>query len=802
MWTRIAGVILRNRVTILVILGVITVFMAFKAQKVEMSYQYAPLLPQSDSTYIEYEKFKELFGNEGNMIMMGVQSWQFFDFDHYKIWQLLKNDLDTIAGVQSVFSVFDAFSLRRNPAERRFELNPVFEDVNSQYELDSLRNVLYSLPVYDRQLYNRETNACMMTVTLSPSILESPARVQLVEAIKAAGSRYEAASGNELHYSGLPFIRVETAQMLQSELVMFVVLALVVCAVIIYLFFRSFKVVMFLLLIVAVSVVWALGIIGVSGFKVTMLTGMIPPLIIVIGIPNSVFMLNKYHQEIRKHGNKIRSLQRVIRKMGNVTFLTNLTTAIGFATFIFTNSRLLVEFGIITAINIVFIFVLTILLIPIIFSFIAVPREKYVKHLESRLMRKIINRLVFVSMYHRKLVFAAAFVMLAAGGYGISRIHTTGFMLDDVPHNNRLYSDLKFFEHHFSGLMPLEILVDTRKSNGIMQAANMQNIDRLQGALAAMPELSKAISYTEAVKFARQAYYNGNPDYFSIPGRQELSFILSYLQSGETGEAATAMMHTFVDSTRQRARISLRMADVGTTRMKALNDSIATVIQAHFPESGSRTSVTGSSVIFFKGTSYLIRNLLVSLAFAILLIATLMSAMFRSWRMALVSLVPNLIPLIMTAALMGYFGIPIKPSTVLVFSVAFGISVDDTIHYLAKYRQELGETNWSIRAAVVLALKETGVSMIYTSIILLCGFGIFCLSQFGGTAALGMLVALTLLIAMFSNLILLPSLLLAMMKRITNRSFKESLLPIFDEKDDADNEGVSNNEYFIDSERR
>lgn len=802
MWTRIAGVILRNRVTILVILGVITVFMAFKAQKVEMSYQYAPLLPQSDSTYIEYEKFKELFGNEGNMIMMGVQSWQFFDFDHYKIWQLLKNDLDTIAGVQSVFSVFDAFSLRRNPAERRFELNPVFEDVNSQYELDSLRNVLYSLPVYDRQLYNRETNACMMTVTLSPSILESPARVQLVEAIKAAGSRYEAASGNELHYSGLPFIRVETAQMLQSELVMFVVLALVVCAVIIYLFFRSFKVVMFLLLIVAVSVVWALGIIGVSGFKVTMLTGMIPPLIIVIGIPNSVFMLNKYHQEIRKHGNKIRSLQRVIRKMGNVTFLTNLTTAIGFATFIFTNSRLLVEFGIITAINIVFIFVLTILLIPIIFSFIAVPREKYVKHLESRLMRKIINRLVFVSMYHRKLVFAAAFVMLAAGGYGISRIHTTGFMLDDVPHNNRLYSDLKFFEHHFSGLMPLEILVDTRKSNGIMQAANMQNIDRLQGALAAMPELSKAISYTEAVKFARQAYYNGNPDYFSIPGRQELSFILSYLQSGETGEAATAMMHTFVDSTRQRARISLRMADVGTTRMKALNDSIATVIQAHFPESGSRTSVTGSSAIFFKGTSYLIRNLLVSLAFAILLIATLMSAMFRSWRMALVSLVPNLIPLIMTAALMGYFGIPIKPSTVLVFSVAFGISVDDTIHYLAKYRQELGETNWSIRAAVVLALKETGVSMIYTSIILLCGFGIFCLSQFGGTAALGMLVALTLLIAMFSNLILLPSLLLAMMKRITNRSFKESLLPIFDEKDDADNEGVSNNEYFIDSERR
>jgi predicted RND superfamily exporter protein len=226
------------------------------------------------------------------------------------------------------------------------------------------------------------------------------------------------------------------------------------------------------------------------------------------------------------------------------------------------------------------------------------------------------------------------------------------------------------------------------------------------------------------------------------------------------------------------------MADIGTKRMEVLNDDINHIIEKVFPKEEYDTLVTGSSVIFFKGTSYLIRNLLVSLFLAIFLIAAFMAIMFKSKRMVFASLIPNFFPLVITAALMGIFGIPIKISTVLVFSVAFGISVDGTIHFLAKYRQELGDTNWSMRAAVVTALKEAGVSMIYTYIILLAGFGIFCLSDFGGTAALGMLVGLTLLIALFSNLILLPSLLISMERRLANKAFKKSFIKIFEEEDD------------------
>lgn len=784
MWIRIASAILRNRLFILFLLGIITIFMGFQARKIEMSYQYAPLLPADDPAYQEYEHFLSLFGNEGNLLVLGVQDDNFFDLNHFKVWQKLSQNLKEISGVKSVFSISEVYDLVKSSSERKFELNPHFRQFQNQKELDSLKQLFFEMPFYREQIYNDSTNAYLMAVTLVSEILESPDRVRLIEEIKAVGLAYETETGAKLKYSGLPFIRVETAEMIKRELNMFILLTLLVMAVIIYMFFRSFKVVLFALLVVGVAVIWALGSQAMLGYKITILTGMIPPLIIVIGIPNSVFLLNKYHQEFRKHGNKIKSLQRVIRKIGNATFLTNLTTASGFATFIFTSSRILVEFGVVAAINILGVFVLSLLLIPIIFSFLPDPADRHIKHLDSKIMINTVNHLLHITLHHPKIIFSITLIMLLLGGYGISRIKTTGFMLDDIPHENELYTDLKFFEENFSGLMPLEIYIDTKRPNGVMLPATMRKLDQLQEELYALPELSKPLSVIEVMKFSRQAYYNGNASFYSLPNNQERNFIMSYVQ-GAKG-LSNEVMTSFIDSTRQRTRISLRMADIGTTRMGELDTIVRSKLNEIFPPEDYETSVTGASVVFFKGTNYLIRNLFVSLFLAVFIIATFMAWMFSSKRMVLVSLIPNLIPLIMTAALMGYFGIPIKPSTILVFSIAFGISVDDTIHFLAKYRQELSETNWSIKAAVVLALKETGLSMIYTSIILFFGFGIFSVSEFGGTSALGILVAVTLLIALFSNLILLPTLLLTLEKMITNQSFKEPLLSIYNEDEDIE----------------
>lgn len=789
MWTKVARFVLKNRIAVLLMIAGITVFMGFQARNIEMSYQYAPLLPEDDPAYVEYQEFVQMFGNEGNMIVIGVNDRHFFQLKSFKEWQRLASELKGVDGVTSVFSVAQAYDLKKNAEQRKFEVIPIFHDsLRFQTELDSMKRHFSSLPFYSGMLYNQDRDAYLMAITLDPAILQSARRVALIDQIRKVGTDYQTRTGTQVHFSGLPYIRVVTAEMVKQELNMFVILAGIITMVIMFIFFRSFRTVLLSMLVVTISVIWALGIQGLFGYKITILTGMIPPLLIVIGIPNVVFILNKYHNEIRRHNNKIKSIQRVIRKIGNASFLTNLTTALGFGTFIFTSSKILVEFGVIASINIMCVYVICLLVIPILFSYMPVPSEKKLEHLDNKLMGRVVNVLNRINLHHRREVYIFTLVLLIFGVIGISRMKTTGYMLDDIPHDDPLYLDLKFFEENFDGLMPVEIMVDTQKPNGVFQVGNMKKLDLLQSEIAAMPEFSNALSLMEAVKFARQSFYNGNEARYGIPNNQERGFILSYV--GKTQGDQTQLISTFVDSLKQRTRLSFRMADVGTTHMRELEQQVKAVIDSTFPGDKYFTKLTGASIIFFKGTDYLITNLFSSLALAIFLISVFMAWMFKSKRMVLVSLIPNMIPLIMTAGLMGYFGIPIKPSTILVFSIAFGISVDDAIHYLSKYRLDLKETNWSIRAAVFLALKETGVSMIYTSIILFFGFGIFSVSQFGGTQALGMLIAITLLIALFSNLILLPSLLMSLDKMITTRSFKEPLLQIYNEDEDIDLEAL------------
>jgi len=428
-------------------------------------------------------------------------------------------------------------------------------------------------------------------------------------------------------------------------------------------------------------------------------------------------------------------------------------------------------------------FVLSLLLIPIIFSFISPPSSKHVSHLDSKFVSRIINKLIDITQHHRKTVYISTMIIVAAGIYGITLIKSSGYMVDDIPKSDPIYTDLRFFENNFDGLMPLEIMVDTKKPHGVMQMTTFNKMNQLEQKLEKYPELSPSLSLLNLLKFSKQAFYNGKEKYYSLPNNREKNFILQY---ASTGEANAGLLHSFIDSSQQVTRISIRMKDVGTKRMEQLYTDLQADIDSIFTSDKYNVTVTGSSITFFKGTEYLLKNLFTSLALAILLISSFMAIMFSSWRMVVLSLIPNVVPLIFTAAIMGYSGIPIKASTILVFSIAFGISVDNTIHFLAKYRQELKATGWDIRQSVVLALKETGVSMLYTSVVLFFGFGIFALSSFGGTVAMGVLVSLTLLVAVTSNLILLPSLLSSLERLTTTKSFEEPLLHIYDEEEDIE----------------
>lgn len=786
MWNRIAGLILRNRILLLVVVGLITSFMAYKAQFVEMSYTYAALLPDDDPASIEYEKFRNTFGQEGNMMFFAVQDPDFYELDKFNDWIALGDSLGSLDGIDAVVSIAHTWNINKNKKEKRFEFGTIFpHKVKTQAELDSLAAIAESLPFYHGSLINKESNTYLMGITVNAKIINSKAREPMVAKVREITDAFTEKYGLNMKYSGLPYIRVVTAQMIKGEMNMFIYLSLLVTAVILFMFFRSFKVVFFCMLVVGLSVIWAVGSMVLFDYKITLLTAMLPPLLVVIGIPNSVFLINKYHGEYTRHRNKIKALQRVVAKIGNATFLTNLTTASGFATFIVTSSQILKEFGVIAALNIMVVFVLSLLLIPIIFSFLAPPDQKATKHLDNKLTVWFVARLEKIVLNHRSVVYSIAITLLVLGGFGIIKMKSTGYMVDDLPHDNEIYQDLKFFEKNMDGIMPLEVMVETKQKAGVLNTSTLKRLNKLNDSLRAYPEISGSVSVVEAAKFANQAYFNGKEKYYKLPSNQTKDIILSYLAKAETG-ADSKVLETFVDSTQSVTRMSFRMKDIGTTRMAEMEKTILGHVNEIFPKEKYTVHVTGSSIVFFKGTQYLIKNLFLSLALAIFLIASFMAWMFSSKRMVMVALIPNLLPLIVTAALMGYFGIPIKASTILVFSIAFGISVDDTIHYLAKYRQELKATNWSIRSSVVLALRETGQSMMYTSIILFFGFGIFALSEFGGTVSLGVLVSLTLLSAMLSNLVLLPSLLLTLEKAITNRSFKEPLLQIFDEEEDIE----------------
>jgi uncharacterized protein len=791
MWIRVSRIILRNKILLLTFLALITIFLGYHARKVEMSYEYASMLPKKDRAFQDNQKFIEVFGEEGNLIIIGIQDSTFFEFDKFQKWKTLCKDLLKVEGVENLLSVSNAYNLHKNTEEKKFEIEMVFPDtISNQEELDGAVDIFKSLPFYKKLLYNDESNTYLIAITVNKDKMLSKEREKMVKAIQKIGKQFEKEENVTLHYSGLPYIRVVTAMIIKSELYLFSALALMICIVVLFLFFRSFKAVFFPVMVVLIGVIWSLGTLGLLGFKITILSGMIPSLLIVIGIPNSIYMMNKFHHEFVKHGNKVKALQRVIVKIGNATFLTNLTTALGFATFIIVKSDLLKQFGIVASLNIMGLFVLSLILIPVIFSFIKTPSPRHVRHLEYKVITRLIAWFINATQKHRKWVYATTAIILVLGIWGMTLMKSSGYVVDDIPKDNPIYTDLKFFEKNFNGLMPLEIMIDTKKSGGAMQLSTFGKIDELEKKLEKYDELSTPTSILNLLKFSKQAFYNGSENYYSLPNNREKNFILQY---AATGEKNSDLLHSFLDSTRQFTRISIRVKDVGVKRMEELYTGFYNDIDSVFNKEDFNVTVTGTSITVFKGTNYLLNNLLTSLALAIALISLIMALMFSSWRMVVMSLTPNIIPLIFTAAVMGFSGIPIKASTILVFSIAFGISVDNTIHFLAKYRQELKATGWDIKKSVVLALSETGVSMLYTSVVLFFGFGIFAVSSFGGTRAMGILVSLTLVVAVISNLILLPTLLFSLDRLTTTRAFKEPMLHIYDEEEDIELEDLEIN---------
>ena len=776
-WEIFARIILRNRVVFLVFIFITTLLLSTQWKNLKFSYSEANLMPYDHPFNIAYDNFIDVFGEEGNLLIIAVKDSSLFEKNNFNAWIKLSESIKNNREVNNVIHVGNIPVISKDLIKKRFNIDSlVNEFFTNNIKIESFKNNLFNnYPFYENILFNKNSETIQTAIYLDKSIVNNIERIEFVNKIFIPSIKsFESQTKIDVKISGMPYIRTMNAQNIMDEIGKFVLIAIVVTICIFFFFFRSYRATIITLSVVVTGVMWALGILGFLEYEITVLTALIPPLIIVIGVPNCIFLINKYQHEVKKHGNQARSLQRVISKIGNATLMTNITTACGFATFILTDSKILKEFGAVASINIMVIFILSILLIPIIYSFLPLPREKHLNHLNNEWLNIFVNFLSNTVRKKRIPVFIISILSLCISIVGINKIEISGNLIEDMPKKSGFVKDIKFFEKEFKGILPIEIMIDSRRKNGMTRLSNLKRMNDFHDHIKRIPELSSPISIVNLSKYIKQSFYNGNPKYFQLPSSQENTFISSYIKNSDLNFGEN---NSYIDENGQIARITTLIGEIDTERMEGIEESLLKGIELYFPKDRFDVILTGKTLGYLKGTKFLIKNLLISLFLAILLISLMITYLFRSYKMVIISLIPNILPLLFTAGVMGFFNIPIKPSTILVFSIAFGISVDDTIHFLVKYRQELMANNWKIRKSVFSSLRETGISMFYTSIVLFFGFSVFMSSSYGGTIALGGLVSTTLLFAMLANLILLPSLLISLEKNISNKKdLKNSII--------------------------
>ncbi|HTN07805.1 efflux RND transporter permease subunit [Agriterribacter sp.] len=767
MWQKLGKFVLRYRLALLVVLFGSTAFMLYHALKVQISYEFVRTIPVDNPLYKQYLAFKKQFGDDGNMLVIGCKTDSLFEKKVFNDYTGLYKALKAVDKVEGVLSVAGAVNLVKNDSTLKLDVQPVFpRQVLSQHNLDSAVDVFYSLPFYKGLLYNPETKAYLIGVRINKDVLGSKAREKVIAQIESLAYHFGEKHNIDIHISGLPLIRTNMAIKVEKEMRWFLVGSVLISAVILLLFFRSVSATVLSLGVVIAGVIWSMGIMHLFGYNISLLTALIPPLVVVIGIPNCIYFLNKYHTAWLHTGEKHRALVEMVSRMGIVTLFCNISAAIGFAVFALTKSAILKEFGMVAGISIMAIFFISLAAIPAVLSYLPAPKTRHIQYLETRWLDEVLTRVESWVFNHTKIIYIVTGLIIVFSISGMFRLVSVGHMVDDIPQTDRIYTDLKFFEKHFKGIMPLEIIVDTKKKYGFvgMKALDIfQKIDSLSRYIAAKPEMARPLSLVEGLKFAKQGFYDGDSANYALPNAFDGAFVNDYLKvnkgSDNAGNTFQQLMNAFMDSTRQKTRISVNMADVGSKKLPPILADIKRRSDELFDSTKYNVEFTGTSVTFLEGSRFIISGLQESIMWAFLLISLCMLYLFKSVRILICSLIPNIVPLMLTAGIMGWVGVPLKPSTVLIFGIALGIAIDVTIRFLVNYRQELPANHNMVKPTILQTIRHTGISIIYTSLVLIAGFSIFIFSGFGGTKALGWLTSLTLLSATVTNLVLLPVLL-------------------------------------------
>mgnify|MGYP000754519737 FL=1 len=772
MWYRLGQKIVKYKVASLFILTTATLVMGYFASQIKLSYEFTKAIPEDNEKFVIYKKFVQQFGVDGTTMVVGFQTDSLYTPKKFNELVQLQKNIKAIPGVTEVLGIPSSYNLSKDTLEEKFNATKVFDaSYTNDSSLQAHKAIFEQLPFYQSLLYNPKSHAYIMAISFIPDSINSGARSQIIKTLTTQIDNFSKSTQLEMHLSGLPYIRTILADRIKKEMIWFLFGSLLLCAITLFLFFRSFSAMLMSLAVVAMGVIWSLGTMVLMGQKITLLTALIPPLIVVIGIPNCIYFLNKYHTSFKETQDKEKAIINMVGRMGIVTLFCNITAAIGFFVFAFTKSPLLKEFGWVSGLNIIALFFISLFFIPPVLTYLKVPQPKHVRYLDNKFLENVLVKIERWTFVHTKWVFGITIVLVMVSIFGLVNIKKEAFIVDDLPKKDKLYTDLKWFEQEGGGVMPLEVVIDTKKKNGLLRTKALEDIDQLHTYLQSQPELGKPLGLLEGLKFAKQAFYDGDSASFTTPSGTELAFLGDYLKTKTTNADAqaknnpTQMLNKFLDKDKQFTRVSVNMKDIGSAALPVFLKKVDSATKVIFDSSKYNIVITGSSVTFLEGSNFIVKGLGESIFWAFLLIALCMIFLFRSFPILMCSLIPNLVPLLITAGMMGWLGISLKPSTVLVFSVALGIAIDVTIRFLVNYKQELPHLNNQVNITLVQTIKHTGISIIYTSLVLVAGFVIFCFSDFGGTKALGWLTSLTLVVSTLTNLILLPALIKTFIKQ-------------------------------------
>ncbi|MCB9257177.1 MAG: MMPL family transporter [Chitinophagales bacterium] len=492
------------------------------------------------------------------------------------------------------------------------------------------------------------------------------------------------------------------------------------------------------------------GLLGAFQIELDMLSSLFPIIMIIVGVSDVVHLTNKYIEEYLKLGDQKQAIKTTVKEIGLATFLTSFTTAIGFLSLATSRIYPVKSFGISAALGVLVAFAVVICFTTAMLALI--PPEKIIRRDEShQIWKNTLLKFYLWTKGQSKSISIGAFIYFAVCLIGISLISTDVKIYDTLPRGVKLTEDFRFFEENYAGFRPFELAIEAQNGLKMDNYPLLYEIHKIEEFLKQEEAIEGINSITVLYKTLNRAMNADKASFYSFPSSEsEFLKIQKYAE-----KIPTNFSDVLLNKDKSKARISAKVKDIGSNQVDLISERLHQFITEEIDSSLIKVKLTGTGVIFDKNNEYIRQSLLSGLALAFFAISIIMALLFKDIKMVIISLIPNVFPLLFGGALMGYFNIALDAPTAIIFAISFGIAVDDTIHFLSKFKLERLK-NKSIEEALKTSFLETGKAIIITSIILFFGFLILLFSKTPGIVFVGVLVSGTLLTAVISDLLLLP----------------------------------------------